>query len=146
LRRRLGPPAGKCACFVGMALKQNGFGRLYAIDPHTPTEWNDVNSVVTYDSMLRSLIDFRLTDVVTVLRQYSHEALVNVPKPIDLLFIDGDHSYEGVKADWDNYTPHMSRFGHSSIHDTIWKLKLESKWHRDDMGVPRFVEESASIC
>jgi Methyltransferase domain len=80
-----------------------------------PTEWNDVNSVDTYDSMLRSLIDFRLTDVVTVLRQYSHEALVNVPKPIDLLFIDGDHSYEGVKADWDNYTPHMSRFGHSSI-------------------------------
>src|SRR5690242_4920627 len=41
----IGSARGKSACFVGMALKENGFGRLYAIDPHTRTDWNDSQSV-----------------------------------------------------------------------------------------------------
>jgi predicted O-methyltransferase YrrM len=35
--------------------------------------------------------------------------------PIDLLFIDGDHKYEGVKADWEKYSPQVS--GHVVFHD-----------------------------
>lgn len=31
--------------------------------------------------------------------------------PIDLLFIDADHSYEGCKADFDNYAPYVEQFG-----------------------------------
>jgi predicted O-methyltransferase YrrM len=137
----IGSARGKSACYIGMALKHNGSGRLYAIDPHTSTNWNDNNSVDTYNIMRRNLEVLHLTDVVTVLREYSSAALRKVPKPIDVLFIDGDHSYEGVKADWDNFTPHMAPFGLIVFHDTIWGLKPDSKWYRQDMGVPRFVDE-----
>src|SRR4051812_47088043 len=40
----IGSARGKSACFIGMALKENGSGRLYAIDPHSRTEWNDSDS------------------------------------------------------------------------------------------------------
>jgi hypothetical protein len=33
----IGSGRGMSACYVGMALRQNGRGKLYAIDPHMPT-------------------------------------------------------------------------------------------------------------
>ena len=105
-----------------MALKETGFGRLYAIDPHTTTKWNDVDSIDTHRNMRANLEVLGLTEVVTVVRKFSSEAISDVPKPFDLLFIDGDHSYDGVKSDWCQYTQHMSAFGIVVFHDTIWDL------------------------
>jgi predicted O-methyltransferase YrrM len=137
----IGSARGKSACYVGTALKQNGFGHLYAVDPHTTTNWNDADSVNTLDIMRANLAAFGLNETVTILRQFSDAAIETIPKPIDMIFIDGDHTYEGVKADWDLYTPHMSQFGCVVFHDTLWDIKPDPRWQRDDMGVPRFVEE-----
>jgi predicted O-methyltransferase YrrM len=137
----IGSARGKSACYIGMALRQNGSGRLYAVDPHSPTDWNDDKSIDTYGIMCDNLKELGLTEIVTIVRQYSSDVVGSLPKPIDLLFIDGNHSYEGVKADWDNFTPHMSEFGLVLFHDTIWDLMPDSKWYRQDMGVPRFVDE-----
>ena len=38
-------------------------------------------------------------------------------KPIDLLFIDGDHSFEGVKKDWEMYSPLVRPGGIVVFHD-----------------------------
>jgi predicted O-methyltransferase YrrM len=39
---------------------------------------------------------------------------------IDLLFIDGDHSYEGAKADWESYK-HLLKDGSTVVfHDIGW--------------------------
>jgi predicted O-methyltransferase YrrM len=38
-------------------------------------------------------------------------------KPVDVLFIDGDHSYEGVLADWLLYHPLVRRRGIVAFHD-----------------------------
>lgn len=37
--------------------------------------------------------------------------------PIDFLFIDGDHSYEGVKADYEKYSPLVRSRGIIALHD-----------------------------
>ncbi len=37
--------------------------------------------------------------------------------PFDFLFIDGDHSYEGVKADYENYSPMVKPGGMVAFHD-----------------------------
>lgn len=38
-------------------------------------------------------------------------------RTIDFLFIDGDHTYEGVKADYENYSPLVSKGGLIAFHD-----------------------------
>ncbi|NEO93666.1 MAG: class I SAM-dependent methyltransferase [Moorea sp. SIO3G5] len=39
--------------------------------------------------------------------------------PIDFLFIDGDHSYEGIKGDWEAWTNHIKSGGIVALHDSV---------------------------
>ncbi len=139
----IGSARGKSACYVGLALEENGRGKLYAIDPHTKTEWNDSYSVETYEAMRQNLGSLGLLDRVEIVRKTSGQAALGWNMPIDLIFIDGDHSYEGVKRDWELFTPHLAPFGVVVFHDTAWEIDPVSwrEYAREDMGVPRFVEE-----
>ena len=38
--------------------------------------------------------------------------------PVDFLFIDGDHRYETVRADWEAWTPFVRRDGVVALHDS----------------------------
>jgi predicted O-methyltransferase YrrM len=40
-------------------------------------------------------------------------------RPVDVLFIDGDHSYGGVKADWEMYGPLVAPGGLAAFHDIV---------------------------
>lgn len=138
----IGSARGKSACYVGTALRENGRGTLYAIDPHRRTDWNDLDSVDTYPIITRHLELYGVQEQVRLLRQASEEAAATWTTPIDLLFIDGDHSYEGVKRDWALFTPFVRSFGVVVFHDTLWDVRPDPKWPtREDMGVPRFVDE-----
>lgn len=137
----IGSARGRSSCFMGMALKQNGSGKLYAIDPHTQTAWNDDNSVDTYDILKGNIASLGLTDVVEILRATSSEVARDWNRNIDILFIDGDHSYEGAKLDWDLFSPFVKPFGSVVFHDTLWDLRPDPKYARADMGVPRLVDE-----
>jgi len=57
-------------------------------------------------------------------------------RPVDLLFIDGDHSYEGVKSDFEMYSPLVRSGGVIAFHDIV--PGRES----DVGGVPRFWKET----
>lgn len=140
----IGSARGKSACYVGRALEENGKGKVYAIDPHMPTAWNDENSVDTFAEMSGNVRKLGLAKRVEIVRQTSDSAAVTWTRPIDMIFIDGDHSYEGVKRDWNLFTPFVRPFGVVVFHDTLWDLKPESPYARADMGVPAFVEELRS--
>jgi predicted O-methyltransferase YrrM len=55
-------------------------------------------------------------------------------QPIDLLFIDGDHSYEGVCSDFMTWFPHVKKGGVVAFHD------YSDGWP----GVKKFIDEIAS--
>ena len=103
----IGSARGKSACFVGTALKENGLGKLYAIDPHTETKWNDIDSVDTISEMRENIRKLGLADQVEIVREFSSAVGPRWSMPIDMLFIDGDHTYEGVKRDWELFMPHV---------------------------------------
>lgn len=56
--------------------------------------------------------------------------------PYDFVFIDGDHRYEGVKSDWENYGP----MGKSvAFHDIVGEMKINGTGER--MEVPKLWTE-----
>src|SRR5579872_2054369 len=87
----IGSARGQSACYVGMALRQLGRGTLYAIDPHEHTAWNDAGSITTDVDMERNLRALKVDGCVQIIRQYSDTAAKAWDRPIDMLFIDGDH-------------------------------------------------------
>lgn len=138
----IGSAIGWSACMLGSALKANGRGMLYAIDPHRPTAWNDGTVTDTFPIISDNVAKLRLQRHVTVVRKTSQEAARDWNRQVDLIFIDGDHSYEGVKSDWELFLPHMHAFTVAVFHDTIWEVgKAPENFYRADMGVPRFVDE-----
>ncbi len=44
-------------------------------------------------------------------------------KDIDILFIDGDHTYEGVKKDFEMYSPLVKKDGIIALHDIVPHLE-----------------------
>lgn len=67
---------------------------------------------------------------------------------IDILFIDGNHSYDGVKKDFEMYSKLLSDKGICLIHDTdetyensfIISEDAKKDWHRFD-GPAKFIKE-----
>lgn len=59
----------------------------------------------------------------------------SLPRPVDLLFIDGDHKYESVKRDYKTYRKLVRPGGYVAFHDVNASLK----W--PDMGVKKFWNE-----
>lgn len=58
--------------------------------------------------------------------------------PFDFIFIDGDHTYEGVKADWENYHTMVRPGGAVGFHDTSrmgegWMSKVEVRKLLDEL-------------
>jgi predicted O-methyltransferase YrrM len=137
----IGSALGKSASYIGLGLKENGHGMLYAIDPHKPTNWNDVDAVDSLKEFERNISAAGVREYVSVIRSYSDAAARDWKLPIDLIFIDGDHSYEGVKRDWELFLPHIRPSGIVIFHDTMWDLPPYAGTVRSDMGVPRFVDE-----
>ena len=45
--------------------------------------------------------------------------VTKIPAALDVLFIDGDHTYEGVKADLNNYAPLVKSGGRIILHDVV---------------------------
>lgn len=52
------------------------------------------------------------------IRKESNEAVKSWTLPIKVLFIDGDHTYEGCKDDWSNFSPFVESGGWVFFHDT----------------------------
>ena len=142
----IGSAHGYSACLISIALEQNMSGHLWAVDPHFQNHWSDNHAEDTYGAMTRHLRAMgQAGKRVTIIRQTTEKAVDQLPPSIDFAFIDGDHSYDGVKLDWDAIRPRLAAFGIVIFHDTLWDRHRNDpyyrKWRRADMGVPRLLEE-----
>lgn len=70
----------------------------------------------TFTEFQRNLKPY--TGMIEVHRGFSHDVVVEIPSQIDLLFIDGDHSWEGVTTDLKLYLPLLRENGVLIMHDS----------------------------
>lgn len=127
----IGSYLGASSCFLAAALaKANSNGIIYCID----TWKNDSMSEGNRDTMAEFLANTeKYSSWITPIRGISTEVVKQVEgklDSIDLLFIDGDHSYQGCLADWLAYRPFLARKATIIMHDIGWAA-----------GVKRVIEE-----
>ena len=117
----IGSYVGASAYFIGSALRQQReHGVLLCIDTWTndamtegPTDtWSDFHA--NTESIREQIVPIRgfSTDV--------SEDVKKVTDSIQFMLIDGDHSYEGVKADWETYKAFLHPGSVVVFHDIAW--------------------------
>jgi len=92
---------------------------LYVVDPYTVYDDGSGSAKETQEQMNIIFNDIK-TKVkkypVTFIRKYSNEAIDDIPM-VDFCYIDGDHTYEWVKKDIENYWPKIKEGGVLGGHD-----------------------------
>ena len=89
--------------------------RVHAVDPHTGSREDP--DAATLAAFRANLADAGLADVVEPLVMTSGQAARVLDRPVELLFIDGDHSYEAVRLDADLWLPKLVEGGIVMFHD-----------------------------
>lgn len=118
----------------GLKIAEKG-GKVFAVDPHA-------SRVSKYDFFLENLKKSGIRDRVIPVRERSEIALQQLqPKElfdtkIGLLFIDGDHSYEGIKKDF-GWIDLVYRGGVIAFHDYTEKYPgimkaVKEYWENND--------------
>jgi predicted O-methyltransferase YrrM len=91
---------------------------VVSIDPHTSPSPTDPGEA-SYDAFTAALGAHGLTDAVEAHRATSAEVARGWRRPIRLLWIDGDHTLAGARADFDLYAPFLVPGGIVAIHDAL---------------------------
>ena len=115
----IGSYLGASSCFIASGVMRSG-GLLCCIDTWQNETMPD-GERDTYSEFYNNTFQYR--DIIKPLRGRSDKVIDDFRKfnrSIDLLFIDGDHSYEGCKADWDLYSPFLRKGSIVVFHDTGW--------------------------
>jgi hypothetical protein len=111
----------------------NPDGRLTLVDPYRGRGLLGVDMAEL--TARRAVRRVRRGRVLWV-RDFSQSVGQRWQAPIDFLFIDGDHSLDGVMADWRAWTPHVVAAGVVALHDAA-----ETSWTLGEIGPVRLVDE-----
>lgn len=105
----IGSWKGKSTIWLAKGCQAVNGEKLYAVDPHrggSEEEFRKNIGMAGVDSF------------VTPIVKTSMEAVRGWDRPIGLLWIDGDHSYESVRHDFFSWEPKVVESGIIALHDT----------------------------
>lgn len=74
--------------------------------PGTETCYGDKSQMYSYDTFIRNTNEVKNLDTIRMVFPYDEEYF-SFNKKIDLLFIDATHTYDAVRADIEQWCPHL---------------------------------------
>lgn len=131
----LGTHKGHSFFSFSQAVKDNGLNsKLYAVDTWKGDEHAGFYGDEVYN-VVQSVIEKYYGAIYTCLKRKTFDEAVSdfEDNSIDILHIDGLHTYQAVKHDFENWLPKMKKNGVVLFHDIAVKEK--------DFGVYRLWEE-----
>jgi predicted O-methyltransferase YrrM len=120
----LGVAEGVSALALREAIAENG--TLYLIDPFHLSRIPALNFT---KRVARRAVGSCARGNVVWIPKFSHDAAPGWNIPIDLLFIDGDHSDSGVERDWNDWSRFVNIGGVVIFHDA--RMFAEGWVHRE---------------
>ena len=107
----IGSFKGRSTVSLALGTREGASLPIFAIDPHRGP---------SYEEFRENIRRAGVEDQVTQVRQASQEALAAIgDHPIELLFIDGNHTYDMVLQDFALFVPRVIEGGWVAMHDTI---------------------------
>ncbi|MGA8042293.1 MAG: class I SAM-dependent methyltransferase, partial [Terracidiphilus sp.] len=103
----------------------------------------------SYDEFMRHLYQGGVAGLVEVHRAYSSDVAATWNRPIGFLWIDGDHSYQGAKSDFDSFSRHLLPGSLVAFHDALHEFAgpirvfVEDVLRSDRFGAGGFVRSIA---
>lgn len=90
-------------------------GTLFGVDPFFKGKLG-----VSYHKIIAKLNIRRKGNIKKIkwVEMLSFDAVKHVPDNLDFIFMDGDHSYEGIKKDWHDWSVKLKKGGFVLLHDT----------------------------
>jgi len=120
---------GKSSVCIARGIARKNTPRLCCIDPFDAS--GDAASTAEYSARaddvggeLRgtfeaNLREAGLREIVDIRQGLSHEQVQGWREPIDLLFLDGDHTHAAVQRDFRDWSPHVRPGGYLVMHDVV---------------------------
>jgi predicted O-methyltransferase YrrM len=104
-------------------------GKLFGIDPFFKGSLG-----ICYHKIIAKLHLKRngVAESVGIIEKFSFDAVGDVPATVDFIFIDGDHSYEGIRKDWQLYAGLLKADGIMALHDTS-VIAADGDWVQDSV-------------
>src|SRR5258708_25916238 len=118
----IGSFKGKSTVGLATVARHYGSDPIVAVDPHTSPSSTDPDldgASTSFDDFQSSLRTAGVEAAVEVHRAYSRDLAKTWTRPIRLLWIDGDHTYAGVRADLDLYRPFLVDGAIVALHDAL---------------------------
>ena len=118
----IGSFKGKSTVGLADVARHYGFGTVVAVDPHTAPSETDpslAGQATSWDDFLATLRSANVEAHVEPHRAYSQDLAQSWDRPLRLLWIDGDHTYEGVRRDFDLFSPFLVEGAIIAFHDTL---------------------------
>lgn len=108
---------GRTSIEIAKGSKEGNNNKLYVIDPWTGVKVKNTKDVfIDKNTFIRNINNAGVEDIVEPIQDYSTTRLPKWDKNIGMLFIDGDHTYNGVKADI-KWIKHVIPGGIIAFHD-----------------------------
>jgi len=123
----IGSFMGKSTCYMALGTQRARREMVYAVDhfmgspEHQKGQGCEVQAIVetgsTFHLFKENIARVGVSEYVNPIMASSREAAALWEQPIRLLFIDGDHSYEASKEDFESWSPFVVPGGLIAFHD-----------------------------